>query len=300
MTDWINPANSAAVAVLSALGVFNPTDPVPDVSAVLPSISTARALQEQWRPESLPPTGRSLLDAKHKDVDALVLSAVERYGDHAALARLGISKAAFRCWLLALIQQESGFSTMAKSPKDAYGLTQVIPSTARYLGIYPEYYKSPELQVDGGARYLLEQLEKFGSMPLALAAYNAGPNAVKKFGGVPPYKETQGYVAAVISFYNQFARQLGNVPTVNTLAAHDLRVVEAATRIVNLQQAQSTSSENPHAIYVEYDPPASIDYVENHEPLQVTGLASPQAAPANRDARNGDPFTAGTKLNLQF
>lgn len=300
MTDWINPANTAAVAVLSALGATSPSDQGPGASTSPASVSTPWAIQEQWQPDTLPPTGRSLLDPKHKDVDALVLSAVERYQDHEALARLGITKAAFRCWLLALIKQESRFSAKAKSPKDAYGLTQIIPSTARYLGVYPDYYKSPYLQVDGGARYLLEQLEKFGPMPLALAAYNAGPNAVKKHGGVPPFKETQGYVAAVIAFYNQYARQLGNVPTINNLAAHDLRVAEAATRVAQLQPEAGADSEAWQVIDQEDRSAAQITYAENSLLLEVSGPTSAETTPAKQDAGNSDPFSAGTKVNLQF
>ncbi|MEP2628231.1 MAG: lytic transglycosylase domain-containing protein [Hyphomicrobiales bacterium] len=300
MTDWISPSNAAGVAVLSALGLTGPADKALDAVTSASSTSTAWVLHEQRQPDTLPPTGHRLLDPKHKDVEALILSAVQRHGDHEALARLGITKAAFRCWLLALVKQESGFSKTAKSPKKAYGLTQIIPSTARNLGIYPDYYKSPELQVDGGARYLLNQLDKFGSMPLALAAYNAGQGAVKKYGGVPPYKETQGYVASVIAFYNQFARELGGVSTVNTLAAHDLRVSEAATRVAGLQQAESASPENREVTNPEGQFPATVTYVENDLPFQISGPAQAEAPNANGDALDSDPFTAGTKVNLQF
>lgn len=300
MTDFINPANAAAVAVMSALGLTAPAEKAPGADTALPSTSTPWSIQEQWQPDTLPPTGHRLLDAKHKDVDALILSAVQRHGNHDALARLGITKAAFRCWLLALVKQESGFSKTAKSPKKAYGLTQIIPSTARHLGIYPDYYKSPELQVDGGARYLLDQLDTFGSMPLALAAYNAGPGAVKKHGGVPPYKETQGYVAAVISFYNQFARDLGGVATINALAAHDLRVAEAATRVAGLQQAPGVDAEAWQTLDLEVQSAAPVGFAENDLPLQVTGPTPAEMPPPEAEARSGDPFTVGTKVNVQF
>lgn len=94
-----------------------------------------------------------------------------------------------------LIQQESGWNPRAKSPKGAYGLAQLMPATARKMGVNP---KDPRQNLDGGARYLKQMYNKFRSWRLALAAYNAGPEAVEKFNGVPPYKETRNYVKVVL------------------------------------------------------------------------------------------------------
>jgi soluble lytic murein transglycosylase-like protein len=93
-----------------------------------------------------------------------------------------------------LVQQESNWNPKAKSHKGALGLAQLMPATARYLGVDP---KDPFENLDGGARYLAEQYRTFGSWRLALAAYNAGPQAVKKHQGVPPYKETRNYVRII-------------------------------------------------------------------------------------------------------
>ncbi|MFY0680440.1 MAG: lytic transglycosylase domain-containing protein [Thalassovita sp.] len=95
---------------------------------------------------------------------------------------------------LRLVQQESGFNAKAVSPKGALGLAQLMPATAATLGVDPH---DPYQNLDGGARYLSEQYRAFGSWRLALAAYNAGPNAVQKYGGVPPYKETENYVKVI-------------------------------------------------------------------------------------------------------
>lgn len=96
---------------------------------------------------------------------------------------------------LRLVQQESGWKATARSHKGARGLAQLMPATARSLRVDPD---DPAQNLDGGARYLRTQYEKFGSWRLALAAYNAGPGAVEKYGGVPPFRETQGYVKAIL------------------------------------------------------------------------------------------------------
>ncbi len=93
-----------------------------------------------------------------------------------------------------LVQQESGWNPTAKSHKGALGLAQLMPGTAELLKVDP---MDPQENLEGGARYLAEQYRKFGSWRLALAAYNAGPEAVQRHGGVPPYKETQNYVKVI-------------------------------------------------------------------------------------------------------
>lgn len=96
--------------------------------------------------------------------------------------------------LQAVAQRESGMRTDAVSPAGARGLMQLMPATARSLGVDPMV---PVQAVDGAARYLRQQLDTFGSLDLALAAYNAGPGNVRKHGGIPPFAETQKYVAAI-------------------------------------------------------------------------------------------------------
>lgn len=95
---------------------------------------------------------------------------------------------------LRLVQQESNWRPDARSHKGAIGLAQLMPFTAQTLGVDPH---DPVQNLDGGARYLSQQFRTFGNWRLALAAYNAGPEAVRKHGGVPPYSETRNYVRVI-------------------------------------------------------------------------------------------------------
>ncbi len=97
---------------------------------------------------------------------------------------------------LRLVRTESNFSPKAQSHKGAIGLAQLMPQTARLMGVNPH---DPKQNLEGGARYLSQQYRRFGDWRLALAAYNAGPEAVQKYRGVPPYAETQNYVKAILS-----------------------------------------------------------------------------------------------------
>jgi soluble lytic murein transglycosylase-like protein len=96
---------------------------------------------------------------------------------------------------LRLVQQESGWNPRAVSHKGATGLAQLMPDTARVLGVDID---DPRQNLDGGARYLRMMHDRYRDWRLALAAYNAGPGAVDQHGGIPPFAETQGYVVAIL------------------------------------------------------------------------------------------------------
>ena len=117
-----------------------------------------------------------------------------------ALTQAGAATGVDPRLLAAVAWSESGFNPGARSPAGAIGLMQLMPRTAAGLGVDP---KDPAQALKGGGTYLAQQLESFGRTDLALAAYNAGPGAVRKHGGIPPYAETQKYVSTVLARYRQ-------------------------------------------------------------------------------------------------
>jgi cell wall-associated NlpC family hydrolase len=104
--------------------------------------------------------------------------------------------------LAAVAKVESGFDPNAVSSAGAEGLMQIMPSTAQGLGVNPY---DPQQAIDGAAQILSGDISKFGSVPLALAAYNAGPGAVEQYGGIPPYPETQHYVSTIMGLLGSAA-----------------------------------------------------------------------------------------------
>lgn len=100
--------------------------------------------------------------------------------------------------MLRLARQESNFNPSAKSPKGARGLFQLMPGTAKELGVDPD---DPLQNIEGGLRYFRQQLDKYGDVPTALAAYNAGPGRADRYGADVPFEETQNYIRTITSGY---------------------------------------------------------------------------------------------------
>jgi len=123
-----------------------------------------------------------------------------RYASHPALRRAGLSVTEWRLLFRSNIEIESGYNTNVRSSVGAIGLGQLMPETARDLNVDPHNWQQ---NLDGSARYLLMMLVQFGDAQLALAAYNAGPNAVEQHAGIPPYRETQNHVSRVLAVFNR-------------------------------------------------------------------------------------------------
>jgi soluble lytic murein transglycosylase-like protein len=135
---------------------------------------------------------RKIVDASH-----MIKAAARKHKVQAALVK-------------SIVKAESDFDANAVSPKGAIGLMQLMPETAQQFGADPSI---PEQNIDAGTRYLKVLLDRYrhcrNPLPRAIAAYNAGPAVVDKYRGVPPYKETQGYVSRVLAYFREFQRNPG-------------------------------------------------------------------------------------------
>jgi soluble lytic murein transglycosylase-like protein len=137
-----------------------------------------------------------------------------------------------------VIRAESGFNVRAVSPKGAQGLMQLMPQTASALGVENAF--DPQANVEGGTRYLRELLERYNfDLIKALAAYNAGPERVERYGGVPPYYETKAYVARIVRDFNKKKLAAKNAQT----APQPKATLKKATRKTPAAKPQAASTQ---------------------------------------------------------
>jgi soluble lytic murein transglycosylase-like protein len=165
-------------------------EPAPTAAAVSSGPSFASLVQQAISQESASPVPAIVPPPQ---VERLVSASANAWGVDPALVK-------------AIIANESGFDANATSKTGAQGLMQLEPGTAAELGVTNAY--DPAQNVSGGTRYIRGLLDRFhGDMRLAVAAYNAGPGAVMKYNGVPPYAETQAYVDNVLDAYKKYKSQ---------------------------------------------------------------------------------------------
>jgi len=161
----------------------------------------ANASSEGFRVASVAPRGVTPRPEILQEIDATAM----RYASHPALRRAGLSVTEWRLLFRSNIEIESAYNINARSSVGAIGLGQLMPETARDLSVDPHNWQQ---NLDGSARYLLMMLVQFGNAQHALAAYNAGPDAVKRYAGIPPYRETQNHVSRVLAVFNRLEGEI--------------------------------------------------------------------------------------------
>jgi soluble lytic murein transglycosylase-like protein len=149
--------------------------------------------------------GHHMYDAKSDSTDLLMVKYAAEISEAADIYNLNPA------FIAAVIHAESNFKPFARSQVGAQGLMQVMPSTMRILGYRNGF--DPRQNILAGSKYLRELLNDFnGNLLYTIAAYNAGPNAVKRFDGIPPYKETRGYVKKVLAHFKQYQKIFASDP----------------------------------------------------------------------------------------
>lgn len=173
-------------ARISALQLHGPTiPPEPDIVVHLPE----RAVPLTDNKEAAP-----VRQEPDSPYDQYIIKASQTYQVEAALIK-------------AVIMAESGYNPKAVSRRGAQGLMQLMPGTAKWLGVHDAF--DPVLNIDGGVRYLRRLLDRFeGDVQLALAAYNAGSRYVRKYGGVPPFKATHSYIKKVMKYRKKYRKKM--------------------------------------------------------------------------------------------
>ncbi|MCW0021353.1 lytic transglycosylase domain-containing protein [Rhizobium sp. BT-226] len=179
----------------------------PSTTAVILDIGRERIRTIRVQKLATLPRPRSLvstLSPQQRRMRDLTIQVGYRFARSPAVARAKLDRESFVALFTAMIQRESNFETKAVSPVGAKGLGQLMPGTARDLGVCDVF--SPHDNLNGSATYLTAMLEQFGSPAVALAAYNAGPGAVARHGGIPPYRETRQYVADIVYAFERADR----------------------------------------------------------------------------------------------
>lgn len=166
-----------------------------------------------------PETGQAIL--------AAIRATSERHTANRSLALVGLSATEWHVLFQALIEAESSYNPFAVSPKGAYGLGQLMPATARSLGVDRTDLKQ---NLEGSARYLLAQLSEFRDIDLALAAYNAGPHRVREYGGVPPFSETRAYIARI----HRIRARLSGQPAERSITRVSTREIMRTSVVIDL------------------------------------------------------------------
>jgi soluble lytic murein transglycosylase-like protein len=167
-----------------------------------PSTEPERSFQDHLAGATARPSAQAGIEARRTFPPPLVCSSSEI---NALVQQAALKHRVSADLIHSVIRVESSYNPRCTSSAGAMGLMQLMPGTARGLGVTDPY--DPAQSIDGGTRYLREQLDIFDDTRLALAAYNAGPGAVRRYDGVPPYRETQAYVRRVLEYLSERSGQ---------------------------------------------------------------------------------------------
>ncbi len=167
--------------------------------------------------DSTPPSGRD-------DILSLIRKTADRHAGNHALRQVSLGADDWQVLFRALVEAESSYNPTAVSPKGAYGLGQLMPDTARSLGVD---LRDPSQNLDGAARYLLAQIATFKDIDLALSAYNAGPHRVVEYSGIPPFTETRDYITRIHRIQSRLAGANATEP--------DTRIASRVPVLIDLQ-----------------------------------------------------------------
>ncbi len=189
LKDAMSKGSVPPPGTADALNALNPgASAAGNLTALAPLEAQEKTLKSMFPAES----ATSVTSAKGVDLESLIAGVAQSQGVEPSL-------------LKAMVSTESNFNPKAVSSKGAMGLMQLMPETANSLGVANPF--DAEENLTGGAKYFNQLFSQFGSLPLALAAYNAGPSAVQQHGGIPPFQETQDYVQKVLELKKQFEQK---------------------------------------------------------------------------------------------
>lgn len=194
-------ANALPINVSTQRGSVIEDDPV---ALSVPDAALRKLVIANVRNRTSLPKPRALsleLSSEQLRMRRLAIDVGTRFANAPGVSRAALDRKAFVALFATMIHRESNFNPRAISPAGAMGLGQLMPATARDLGVCDAF--SPRENLEGAATYLTSMLAQFGSPAMALAAYNAGPSAVTRHGGIPPYRETRQYVADIIQAAGQ-------------------------------------------------------------------------------------------------